>query len=298
MFKFQFLLIAFIILSLTACSSNSSQPTMRPTVPTDTAAPSAVPINSPTEAPTEAIDPETGWKVQYVDGEKQLFSPDVNAWVVPDGSAYLFDHAERPYILPNSAFQMQVFNLAEKGLVVPTISQAPGITSEGNNFTSYFLSKAGYRYYGDHRALTVPKDPSDPKSDFLNALQNGTIYLTIDTAPPQSFQLNGKYRVYIVPYNEMPTGYQEIDTSTVGRYRWIARGDGTNAIGIVSSEMPWANYSKADFIGTIMTPLEAMMAPNQSAGLYTNPPQAYAPNRGDYTNSDSLRSFQVIGLQP
>jgi hypothetical protein len=118
--------------------------------------------------------------------------------------------------------------------------------------------------------------------------------LTFTTpAGPQTFTISttSKYRVYEMPPDKMPDGYQEWKSKG---YRWIAKGDGTNAIAIMSISKP--PTSKEEFMFFVMNPLAAMMTPNQSVGLYTPTIQAYPANFDDYTNSASLRSFAVSGL--
>ena len=291
-----FFCLSAIIFFAQACSSSVSIPTtalatptlVTPTAPAPTApavaeapaTPTETPTATPTVEPTatESIDPETGWKMQIVDGEKQLFSPDVNAWVVPSGSAYLIRHDEWSPV--SDAFQMQVFYLAENGFVVPAISQAPRLPSARFNFTTIFLPKVEKRMLG-HMV-------TDPKDD-VSMLQSGKP-ITISNGESFTITTDSKYRVYIMPWEKMSADSQEIITG----YRWIAGGDGKNAYGIIS--MQNTPTSKQDFIYRLMYPLAAMMSPNQSAGLYSPKIGAYAAGDGDYANSGSLTSFGVSGL--
>ena len=112
---------------------------------------------------------------------------------------------------------------------------------------------------------------------------NGTFSFMITT--------DSKYRVYLMPPDKMPAGYQEWKSKG---YRWIAKGDGTNAIAIMSISKP--PTSKEEFMTFMTWPLAAMMTPNQSVGLYTPIIQAYPANFDDYTLPESLRSFQVSGF--
>ena len=247
------------------------------------------PESSPT--PTEAIDPVTGWKMQIVDGEKQLFSPDVNAWVVPDGSAYLINSQEESGVVPN-AFQMQVFYLAEKGFVEPTINQAPELTSGGYNFTGMFLVKVEMRELG-HMIR------SGAKGD-VPLLQSGKIISFTTPAGPQSFTIttDSKYRVYIMPYDQMPDGYfQMIDTNLNKHFRWLVSANDTDVVIKTSYEGNLADLSKQKFIKMLLYGLATVMDPNQDKGLYTNPPSVYPSGFGDYIDTSlSLPSFQVNGL--
>ena len=283
-----------LIVFVTACSSTNNVPlsvvsTATSISPTATVTSSPVPTATqipPT--PTESIDPETGWKLQIVDGENQLFSPDVNEWVVSGGTAPLLSHAERPYFVSTDAFSLELYYPV--GHSGPTISLAPDVTSTGDNFTSIFTQKINLRKYG-HVA-----NGQQTMTDVLS----GSDVFSIET-PQGTFSFgitkDSKYRVYILPPNQMPTGYQELlDTNVNKRFSWLAGGDGKNAIMKISYEGNWKDLDKKTFMKFIMYPLAAMMSQDQGIGLYTNPPSLRPNGLSDYFNAPSLGSFDVSGL--
>lgn len=283
-------LLVFIFLA--ACAPQQVTVTSEVTV-TSLPAPSPVPpapsTATATEAasptPTESIDPETGWVSKKVNGETWLKSPDLNGeWVVRGGSAPLL-HNIKYYQIPD-AFRMEVYYLV--GFNGPIVSLNSNFTTEGNNFTSYFLPKIDMRDDG-HLSSDI--------NGFIKDIKDGNVNLSFTTPQgPQSFEVstNSKYRVYIMPYDQMPDGYQEWKSAG---YKWIAKGDGTNAIAIIAANNPWQDMSKNEFMSSVMYPLAAMMTPKQSIGLYTPTLQAYAAGYQDYVNSDSLLDFEVDGLK-
>ena len=224
-----------------------------------------------------------------VDGEKQLFSPDVNAWVIPSGSSYLINSQEESGTVPN-AFQMQIFYLAENGFVAPSINQASVLTSDGQNFTGMFLPKVALRELG-HMPQNV--------SDYVSMIQNGRIITFTTPKGPQSVTItqDSKYRVYMMPNGQIPDGsVKRFDTNLNKNFYWLAQGDGSNAIGIVGYDGNWTDLDKEKLMKIVLYPLAAIMSPNQAEGLYTNPPSLLPVGLTDYFNTASLSSFQVGGL--
>jgi hypothetical protein len=262
-----------VMVFLSACSPLTPVvPSPVPNTPSPTSTPTQTPIpptETPVPTPTEMTDPETGWKIQIVNGESQLFSPDIKEWVVLGGTVPLIEHDERPYTTLEDAFQMELYYKA--GFSGPKISENPNV--DINNiidFTGLFQDKLAVREYGNYSKLPA---------NFQEKLKNGDFKYAF-TAPQgeYSFEVSStsKYRVYVMPYADMGNypGYQPLgDTATNKKFGVLTKSDGKNVISITSFDYPLANLKKTTFMKMILYSLACVMDPNQKVGLYTSPIQ-------------------------
>jgi hypothetical protein len=243
------------------------------TIPAGTKTPTPT-KEAPTATPTEAkqYDAATGWEMRMVDGEKQLFSPDINAWVVSGGRTPLLEQDEREYLLNGDIMRLEVYyKVGEQG---PSISQnLPANKEDLTDFTGMFLDKLATRYYGRGQSLT---------EEFKQNLKGDGFTFTFTTPEgEQTFKVNknSMYRVYVMPYDEVANeaGYQEqFDSISNSRFRSVTRADGTNVISLVGSEKPVNSLAEDRFLKMIFISLAQVMDPKQSPALYSNPPQAYS----------------------
>jgi hypothetical protein len=285
-----------VMVFLSACSP--SLPAVLspiPNTPSPTPTPTQTPIPPTTTlvpTPTEMRDLETGWKMQIVDGEKQLFSSDVNEWVVLGGKVPLIEHDDRPYTTLEDAFMMEVYYKA--GFPGPKISENPAVLEEQRDFTGIFQYKLAVKEYGK---------PTDLPDTFASDLKLGNFVYSFTTPQGEyTFEVssNSKYRVYIVPYEEMllQEGYQEMgDTLINKRFRVLSKADGKNAISITSFDYPLTKLQKLTFMKMIMYTLACIMDPNQKAGLYTKPIQFRPDGLTDYISRRNTEIFEIENIR-
>ena len=207
-----------------------------------------VPSVEPTA--TESTDPETGWKMQIVDGEKQLFSPDVNQWVTsgtPEGSlnggipivASELDIYGYPNMVP--FYYYKPVGVSGINLTHP---YEPNIyttwQSKSNAFTSFFETRLAARLYQkDQRKISV-----DEWKSFLTGIKNGDGSVVINFTTPDGVTHFWKpsrevgYKYYEVNWEDANPAshpnYWETEYDGVV-YRWTATTDQKGNLIVISA---------------------------------------------------------------